>query len=76
MCGPYRRPLKSGRETARELRRERMPAQERFWQLVRNRRFDGDKFRRQHRLGPSFLDFYCPELRLAIEIDGPIYDEQ
>ncbi|HLZ73193.1 MAG TPA: DUF559 domain-containing protein [Dehalococcoidia bacterium] len=66
----------SGREVARELRREQTPAEECFWELVRNRRFDDHKFRRQHRLGPWFLDFYCPELRLAVEMDGPVHDEQ
>jgi very-short-patch-repair endonuclease len=76
MRGPYRNRLVDGRDTARELRREQTPAEERFWELVRNRRFDGHKFRRQHRLGPWFLDFYCPALRLAIEIDGPIHDQQ
>jgi very-short-patch-repair endonuclease len=28
------------------------------------------KFRRQHNIGPFILDFYCPECRLAIELDG------
>lgn len=76
MRGAYRKALVSGQEVARELRQGQTPAEEAFWELVRNRRFDGYKFRRQHRLGPWFLDFYCPELRLAVEVDGPIHDEQ
>ena len=28
------------------------------------------KFRRQHGIGPYIVDFYCPEKRLVIEIDG------
>ena len=40
-----------------------------IWWLVRNRHL-GVKFRRQHPLGRFILDFYCPELRLAIEVDG------
>lgn len=31
---------------------------------------DGFKFRRQHSVGPYVLDFYCPRVKLAIEIDG------
>jgi very-short-patch-repair endonuclease len=30
----------------------------------------GHRFRRQHPVGPYVLDFYCPRLRLAIELDG------
>jgi very-short-patch-repair endonuclease len=41
-----------------------------FWRLLRNRSFGGHKFRRQHPLGRYVLDFYCPTLKLAIELDG------
>ncbi len=30
----------------------------------------GVKFRRQHGIGPYIVDFYCPSLKLALEIDG------
>ena len=30
----------------------------------------GYKFRRQHGVEQYILDFYCPELKLAIEVDG------
>lgn len=30
----------------------------------------GYKFRRQHSVDRFVIDFYCPELRLAIEVDG------
>ncbi|HEY0591188.1 MAG TPA: endonuclease domain-containing protein, partial [Thermoanaerobaculia bacterium] len=39
------------------------------WRLLRDRQLVA-KFRRQHRLGRFILDFYCPELRLGLEIDG------
>jgi len=32
------------------------------------------KFRRQFGVGPYVLDFYCPELRLGIELDGEIHN--
>jgi very-short-patch-repair endonuclease len=41
----------------------------RLWQKLRNRQLGVD-FRRQHPAGPFVLDFYCPSLRLAIELDG------
>ena len=46
-----------------------------FWELVRDRRFQGLKFRRQHAVGRFVLDFYCHELRLAVEIDGRVHDD-
>jgi len=30
----------------------------------------GKKFRRQHSIGNYVVDFYCPECRLAVELDG------
>jgi very-short-patch-repair endonuclease len=41
----------------------------RLWQKLRNRQLGAD-FRRQHPAGSFVLDFYCPSLRLAIELDG------
>ena len=40
-------------EFARQMRREPTPAEEAFWRLLRNRRFAGWKFRRQHPLHPQ-----------------------
>ncbi len=31
---------------------------------------EGFKFRRQYSVGPYVIDFYCPALNLAVEIDG------
>ena len=52
------------------MRRSPTRSEQRLWCWLRNRRFDGHKFRRQHPLGPYILDFYCPVLKLAIESDG------
>ena len=35
---------------------------------------DGYKFRQQHGFGIYIMDFYCPELRLCIEVDGAVHD--
>jgi very-short-patch-repair endonuclease len=35
----------------------------------------GKKFRRQYGVGKYSLDFYCPELRLGIELDGATHDD-
>ena len=64
------------RALCRELRQKQTPAEQFFWELVRDRRFEGYKFRRQHPLGTFITDFYCPELRLAVELDGGIHATQ
>jgi len=52
--------------------RASMTAPERFlWEALRKRQVDGLRFRSQHPLGRFILDFCCPSIRLAIEVDGP-----
>jgi phosphoribosylformylglycinamidine synthase len=63
-------------EIARKLRKEHTPSEDMLWQQLRGSKFEGLKFRRQHPIGAFVLDFYCPELMLAIEVDGPIHDDQ
>ena len=41
-----------------------------MWRWLRSRRFTGYKFRRQHPLGDYYLDFFCEEAELNIELDG------
>lgn len=55
---------------AKSMRREATPAEGIAWELLRNRRCLGYKFRRQHVIAGFIPDFYCAELRLAIELDG------
>jgi very-short-patch-repair endonuclease len=52
------------------LRKKLTPAEAIFWNMVKNSRLDGRKFRRQHSIGNYIFDFYCPSERLAIELDG------
>lgn len=55
---------------ARELRRDSTKPEKICWELLRNRRLSGVKFRRQHPTGPYFADFACISSKLVIEIDG------
>ena len=41
-----------------------------LWNFLRRRQLDGKKFRRQISIGRYIVDFYCPECRLVIELDG------
>jgi very-short-patch-repair endonuclease len=56
--------------TARRLRRDQTGEEKELWRALRAGRFAGFKFRRQHSVGPYFLDFFCPAARLSIELDG------
>jgi ATP-dependent helicase HrpA/adenine-specific DNA-methyltransferase len=55
---------------ARQLRKKETWAEKLMWRWLRDRRFTGYKFRRQHPAGIYCLDFFCEEARLAIESDG------
>jgi very-short-patch-repair endonuclease len=55
----------------RKVLRGRMPKPEMvLWQNIRARKLKGYKFRRQFSIGRYVLDFYCPKIKLGIEIDG------
>jgi very-short-patch-repair endonuclease len=59
---------------ARQMRREATPGERRLWEALRGRRCLGLKFRRQAIIGGFIMDFYCPELRIAIEVDGSVHE--
>ena len=46
------------------------PAELELWQRLKLKSLDGLKFRRQYGVGPFVVDFFCPKLNLAIELDG------
>jgi len=58
----------------RVLRKNMTEAENYLWQLIRDRRLNGYKFRRQHPIGGYILDFYCPSKKLAVELDGSQHD--
>ncbi|HQF56699.1 MAG TPA: endonuclease domain-containing protein [Fibrobacteria bacterium] len=63
-------------EFSRRLRRRSTPTEEVVWELVRDRRMLGLKFRRQHPVGPFIADFYCAELSLVLELDGNVHRDR
>jgi very-short-patch-repair endonuclease len=58
------------KEKRRALRRSMPPAEIILWSKLRGKSMKGFKFRRQYSIGAYIVDFYCPQLKLAIEIDG------
>jgi very-short-patch-repair endonuclease len=60
-------------DLARVNRSGQTCAEEALWKHLRHRRFLNLKFRRQHQIGRYIVDFFCAELNLIIELDGPVH---
>jgi len=61
------------KSTRQRLRNNSTKAEILLWKRLQRRQLDGMKFRRQHSIGKFIVDFYCPEKRLAIELDGSVH---
>ena len=70
--------------TVRQLRKDQTESEEIIWDALRNRKWKGYKFFRQHPIVFDYhgkkrffvADFYLAELKLVIEIDGKIHENQ
>lgn len=62
------------KHTRQALRGRGTWAERLLWERLRGGQLGGLKFRRQHGILEYVVDFYCPDLRLAIEIDGASHD--
>jgi Uncharacterized protein conserved in bacteria len=59
------------------LRHQQTDAEKKLWNALRGRQLLGLRFCRQFSVDNFILDFYCPEKKLAIELDGGQHaDEQ
>src|ERR1700737_2186698 len=61
---------------ARYLRNNMTETERRVWSRLRDRQIGEYKFRRQVPVGPYFVDFLCVSARLAVEVDGPLHEEE
>jgi len=61
-------------ERAKQLRSDSTFPERLLWSRLRGKRLVGLKFRRQHAVGPYFVDFYCAVAQLVIELDGRTHD--
>ena len=64
------------KERRRELRKNQTDVERLLWKQIRNKNFFGLKFFRQYSVGAYIVDFYCPKLKLAIELDGGQHAEE
>ena len=60
-------------EIAKLQRKEPTKAEQAIWSVLRPLRNSGFTFRRQVPIDRFVLDFYCPTIKLAVEIDGSIH---
>lgn len=58
------------------LRNNSTKAEILLWKRLQRRQLDGMKFRRQHSIGRYVVDFYCPDARLAVELDGTFHGSE
>ncbi len=58
------------KEFRRALRKNMTDAERILWNIIRNRKLEGRKFRRQHSIGKYTVDFFCLQEKLIIELDG------
>ena|SRR5436309_3118560 len=59
------------RDRRKELRRNATECEKILWARLKRRQMLGVKFRRQYSVDAYVIDFYCPKLKLAVEVDGP-----
>ena len=63
-------------QRGRQLRRDATLAERLLWARLRRRQMFGHHFRRQHRIGPYFVDFACRRAKLAVEVDGSQHQDR
>ena len=63
------------RSRAKSMRSAPTEAEHRLWQILRAKRFDGHKFKRQLPIDNYIVDFACLTSRLIVEADGGQHNE-
>ena len=61
------------KERRKELRKNQTKTEEILWFELRHEKL-GFKFKRQHSIGGYILDFYCPQKKLIVELDGEVHN--
>ena len=63
-------------DLARKLRSEMTIVEKLLWKRISNKQLNGYRFRSQHPVYRYILDFYCPKVKLAIELDGSVHKQR
>ena len=70
---PYIHNERNKKTLRQTLRNNATSSEAILWRALKAKQVDGLKFRRQFGVGPYVIDFYCPEIRLGIELDGGVH---
>ncbi len=61
------------KDTRKDLRSKLTPAEAALWDLLKNGKLKGRKFRRQHSIENYIVDFFCSSEKLIVELDGQVH---
>jgi very-short-patch-repair endonuclease len=64
------------KKTRKYLRKNSTQAENILWQALRGKKVINTKFKRQYSVDRYVLDFYCPEFKLVIELDGEVHNDK
>jgi len=70
MATDYRYNHPDKKDLRKKLRNDTPKAERILWSQLQGRQIQNLKFRRQYGIGPYVVDFFCPQLRLTVEVDG------
>jgi very-short-patch-repair endonuclease len=62
-------------QRVRQLRQRQTESEQKAWEILRNRRVGGFKFRRQFPIGNCVVDFCCQPLGLVVELEGSVHSQ-
>jgi very-short-patch-repair endonuclease len=71
---PHRKVPPTNRRFGKAMRQHMTDAEARLWLRLRKPGIEGLRFRRQVPIGPYIGDFFCPQHRLIVEVDGGQHD--
>jgi very-short-patch-repair endonuclease len=60
--------IKQQRILRQKLREEMTPTEKKLWDAIRRKTLSSYQFKRKARIKNYIVDFYCPELKLVIEV--------
>ena len=63
------------KDRRKDLRKNLTSAEATLWKSLQRKQLKGRKFRRQHSVLNFIVDFYCPNEKLIVELDGAVHFE-
>jgi 5-methyltetrahydrofolate--homocysteine methyltransferase len=76
VAGRFRKLTDNDKNVIYTLRDNPTEAEKALWEILKNKKLKGYKFRRQHKIGRFVVDFFCHKGDLIIEADGTIHDNR